>query len=187
MDDSSSRKRPRPVVSCLRCRDKKLKCDRTAPCENCVKASTANTCTYNRNGVSPAKVEQGHSTPSASSYAAIGSLEDLQARMAKVEELLGVARSHHTRAEKPAPATPLPLLGTVVVKGNRSVYHGQNDRVTLLNQVRILFENIGRSPLNSSTTNPFHEQCTDKISFSMSRISSMKCQMMSNFRLPPNK
>ncbi|KAH7377749.1 hypothetical protein BKA66DRAFT_572060 [Pyrenochaeta sp. MPI-SDFR-AT-0127] len=56
--------------------------------------------------------------------------------MAKVEEMLGVARSHQgsARAEKQTPTTPLPLLGTVVVKGSRSVYHGQNDRVTLLNQ-----------------------------------------------------
>jgi hypothetical protein len=140
MDDATSRKRPRPVVSCLRCRDKKLKCDRTAPCENCVKASTANTCTYNRNGISPAKYEQPTPTPS---HAPIGSLEDLQYRMAKVEELLGVARAHQSStraAEKPAPTTPLPLLGTVVMKGNRSHYHGQNDRITLLNQVSMMVD-----------------------------------------------
>ncbi|KAL6711662.1 hypothetical protein ACN47E_004596 [Coniothyrium glycines] len=136
MDDASSRKRPRPVVSCLRCRDKKLKCDRTAPCENCVKASTANTCTYNRHGVSPAKPEP---VASSASNATPGSLEDLQARMVKVEELLGVARAHQIQSasrdrEKAATVTPLPLLGTVVMKGNRSHYHGQNDRVTLLNQ-----------------------------------------------------
>lgn len=138
MDDASSRKRPRPVVSCLRCRDKKLKCDRTAPCENCVKASTANSCTYNRNGISPGKND--FSTPVVN-HAPMGSLEDLQYRMAKVEELLGVARAHQNSVrvvEKPAPATPLPLLGTVVVKGNRSHYHGQNDRITLLNQVSII-------------------------------------------------
>lgn len=138
MEDATSRKRPRPVVSCLRCRDKKLKCDRTAPCENCVKASTANTCTYNRNGVSPAKQEFAAPTSNAPS----NSLEDLQQRMAKVEELLGVARAHQqqsiTRKERPAPTTPLPLLGTVVMKGNRSHYHGQNDRVTLLNQVSMI-------------------------------------------------
>lgn len=136
MDDATSRKRPRPVVSCLRCRDKKLKCDRTAPCENCVKACTANTCTYNRNGISPAK--QDH-TPPVPNQPPLGSLEELQHRMAKVEEMLGVARSHQgsARVEKQMSTTPLPLLGTVVVKGSRSVYHGQNDRVTLLNQVRL--------------------------------------------------
>lgn len=136
MDDATSRKRPRPVVSCLRCRDKKLKCDRTAPCENCVKASTANTCTYNRTGISLAKQNGEHSTPAPNGIVPTNSLEELQLRLAKVEELLGVARSHQSssRSEKQNPTTPLPLLGTVVVKGNRSVYHGQNDRVTLLNQ-----------------------------------------------------
>ncbi len=137
MDEGTSRKRPRPVVSCLRCRDKKLKCDRTAPCENCVKASTANTCTYNRNGISPPKLE--HSS-AANGHAPFGSLEDLQQRMAKVEDILGVTRDRTSqglaRTDKQPPPTPLPLLGTVVVTGNRSVYHGQNDRVTLLNQVR---------------------------------------------------
>ena len=131
-----SRKRPRPVVSCLRCRDKKLKCDRTAPCENCVKASTANTCTYNRNGLSLPKLD--HST-TVTGQAPVGSLEDLQRRMAKVEDILGVSQDRSgygpPRADKQALATPLPLLGTVVVNGNASVYHGQNDRVTLLNQV----------------------------------------------------
>jgi hypothetical protein len=60
--------------------------------------------------------------------------------MAKVEELLGVARAHQiqatARVDKPAPTTPLPVQGTVVIKGNRSHYHGQNGRVTLLNQVK---------------------------------------------------
>jgi hypothetical protein len=42
----SSRKRPRPVVSCLRCREKKLKCDRVLPCHNCRKSSRSSACTY---------------------------------------------------------------------------------------------------------------------------------------------
>lgn len=44
----TSRKRPRPVVSCLRCREKKLKCDRLSPCQNCTKVPGGrNECTYN--------------------------------------------------------------------------------------------------------------------------------------------
>lgn len=44
----SSRKRPRPVVSCLRCREKKLKCDRLLPCQNCTKTPGGSAeCTYN--------------------------------------------------------------------------------------------------------------------------------------------
>jgi hypothetical protein len=140
MDAASSRKRPRPVVSCLRCRDKKLRCDRTAPCENCVKASTANACTYNQTGTIPANSkEQQLQLTSVANNAPFNSLEDLQHRMAVVEELLGVARGDPiqaaARVAKPTPTTPLPLLGTVVVKGNRSHYHRQNGRDTFLNQV----------------------------------------------------
>jgi hypothetical protein len=129
MDEANHnpRKRPRPVVSCLRCRDKKLKCDRTAPCENCVKASIAHTCTYKRNG----DVASSEVTP-APATAVANPVEDLQQRMARVEELLGIkSGSIAVAVEK----TQNQSLGTVVVKGDRSVYHGQNDRVTLLNQV----------------------------------------------------
>jgi hypothetical protein len=140
MDDASPPKRPRPVVSCLRCREKKLKCDRTTPCENCTKASIAETCTYNRNGITPdtSRVKRPRLSSTLDS-AHLNSLEDLQHRMAKVEELLGVARAHQnsatTRVERPT-STSLPLLGMVVAEGDRSQYHGQNDRVTLLNQAR---------------------------------------------------
>jgi hypothetical protein len=40
-------KRPRPVLSCLECRRKKLKCSRTLPCIQCTKASHATHCSYN--------------------------------------------------------------------------------------------------------------------------------------------
>src|SRR5271170_4248105 len=40
-------KRPRPVLSCLECRRKKLKCSRTLPCIQCTKASRATHCSYN--------------------------------------------------------------------------------------------------------------------------------------------
>ncbi|KAF2821649.1 hypothetical protein CC86DRAFT_426013 [Ophiobolus disseminans] len=128
MDDSNPnpRKRPRPVVSCLRCRDKKLKCDRTAPCENCIKASTAHSCTYKRSG----HVSSNEVTP-VPGVATANSLEDLQIRMARVEEMLSVQSGTLTQAVE---KTKQHSLGTVVVKGDRSVYHGQNDRVTLLNQ-----------------------------------------------------
>jgi Fungal Zn(2)-Cys(6) binuclear cluster domain. len=43
METLQARKRPRPVVSCLRCREKKLKCDRVVPCQNCVNRAAART------------------------------------------------------------------------------------------------------------------------------------------------
>ncbi|KZM24217.1 DNA binding [Ascochyta rabiei] len=125
MDESNPRKRPRPVVSCLRCRDKKLKCDRTAPCENCIRAKTSDSCTYQRNNSATSK--EGMPVSKATTTA----VEDLQSRLARVEELLGIRSSNSPdRTEDTKPQ----MIGTVVVKGSRSVFHGQNDRTTLLNQ-----------------------------------------------------
>jgi hypothetical protein len=42
----NSLKRPRPVISCLECRRKKLKCSRTLPCQQCVKAKRADACSF---------------------------------------------------------------------------------------------------------------------------------------------
>ncbi|KAJ4597144.1 hypothetical protein HRR83_004573 [Exophiala dermatitidis] len=39
-------KRPRPVISCLECRRKKLKCDRTHPCRQCLKIGRPGRCQY---------------------------------------------------------------------------------------------------------------------------------------------
>ena len=38
--------RPRPIVSCLSCRSRKLKCDREQPCQQCLRAGRATTCSY---------------------------------------------------------------------------------------------------------------------------------------------
>jgi hypothetical protein len=122
--------------------------------QNCVKSFTANTCTYNRHGTLPAS-SKIMPAPAANN-APFNSLEDLQCRMAKVEELLGVARAHHSlatqRVEKTAPSTPLPLLGMVVVNGDRSHYHGQNDRATLLNQVCIIVISLHMTRLTTSSS-----------------------------------
>ena len=40
------RRRRRPALSCIECRRRKIKCDRTEPCRNCV--STDSQCTYSR-------------------------------------------------------------------------------------------------------------------------------------------
>jgi hypothetical protein len=133
MDESNPRKRPRPVVSCLRCRHKKLKCDRTSPCENCIKASVADTCTYSRDGHVPTKDQLPFPNGTTTINTATGPVEDLQRRMAILEQLLGVKSKPFDIV--PDAELPTRTIGTVLVKGNRSIYHGQSDRVTLLNQV----------------------------------------------------
>lgn len=132
MNESNPRKRPRPrpVVSCLRCRDKKLKCDRSSPCENCVKAQIADTCAYQR-GLNT--VSKG--SPASVSTVTVNAVEDLQARLAKVEEMLGIPGSSQSTSNGTSEEVKPHAIGTVVVKGSRSIFHGQNDRTTLLNQV----------------------------------------------------
>jgi len=45
--------RPRPIVSCLSCRSRKLKCDREQPCQQCLRAGRASTCSYATGSGSP--------------------------------------------------------------------------------------------------------------------------------------
>lgn len=182
MDVSSSRKRPRPVVSCLRCREKKLKCDRAAPCQNCSKAGCRAECAYNQHppqsSESLLKSKRAHLSTDGdgpdqktSSRLGTGIIEDLQQRVVKLEELLAVQLqankygpmrdvpvqsswyvSHNhiflqvllltffrsSRPQTDSTFSTSPCPGTLVVKGSRSRYHGQNSRVALLNQVGCL-------------------------------------------------
>ena len=43
---SSVTKRPRPTLSCLTCRRKKMKCNRNLPCDQCLKISKPGECHY---------------------------------------------------------------------------------------------------------------------------------------------
>jgi hypothetical protein len=40
------KKRPRPVLSCIECRKKKLKCDRLLPCTQCTRGNRISQCLY---------------------------------------------------------------------------------------------------------------------------------------------
>jgi Fungal Zn(2)-Cys(6) binuclear cluster domain len=44
---SQPRPRPRPVLSCLRCRSRKIKCDRLVPCKQCTLTGHDRECSYN--------------------------------------------------------------------------------------------------------------------------------------------
>lgn len=101
-------------------------------------------CTYSRDG----HVIAQDAAPSATTPTASHPIEDLQRRMAIVEGLLGVkSKSFDIAADS---TTPSQLLGTVVVKGNRSIYHGQSGRVTLLNQVRIMLQNFRSGDISAT-------------------------------------
>ncbi|KAH8820668.1 hypothetical protein F5884DRAFT_57514 [Xylogone sp. PMI_703] len=62
-DSSSSsnirkRSRARPMVSCLECRKKKLKCDRLQPCSACIKGRRVESCIFT--SVAPPREEKRH-------------------------------------------------------------------------------------------------------------------------------
>ncbi|PWY70804.1 hypothetical protein BO94DRAFT_539687 [Aspergillus sclerotioniger CBS 115572] len=203
-DGSLTRKRPRPVVSCLRCRKKKLKCDRLLPCENCSRAGCPTDCVFHSDGMvdglpdlpgakrvqldpSPfpplssdsradpvARPRSGPSGPSGrpgqsgqSGQSGIGLLEDFQQRLAYIEEYLALKPLSHaysgplrdipgsspTRSATPRGAHAPPYPGTLVVKGTRSRYHGQNNRTSLLHQFAEAREFIQRCTRDPSILN----------------------------------
>ncbi len=161
VDLAQPRKRPRPVISCLRCREKKLKCDRVSPCENCTRAGCAPNCVFLHGtpaASEPKRARSGsaatpeHNAPSGGSHGTgatgFGLIEDLQQRLKRVEEMLNIG------SEKAASVTRglgLPVRtgkvgkrqvadtgrrypGTLVVKGTRTRYRGQNDRMALIQE-----------------------------------------------------
>ncbi|KAJ5309600.1 uncharacterized protein N7443_002061 [Penicillium atrosanguineum] len=91
-------------------------------------------------------LDQNQDQPTVPVTAGVGVIEDLQMRVVKLEEQLLALRSQGTSG----PIRDIPVqsswpqadttqsnsdfLGTLVVKGSRSRYHGQNNRVTLLNE-----------------------------------------------------
>ncbi|KAL2817932.1 hypothetical protein BDW59DRAFT_130268 [Aspergillus cavernicola] len=142
----SPRKRPRRVISCLRCRQKKLKCDRATPCENCCKAGCPSDCAFQHGpGGEPKRIRldeplvANRYVPPPNTTGA-GIIESLQHRLTRLEALLcvppdptlpNISPSHDNATLSSAPH---PYLETLVVKGTRTRYHGQNSRITLLNQ-----------------------------------------------------
>ncbi|KAI1627637.1 hypothetical protein EDD37DRAFT_269532 [Exophiala viscosa] len=132
---SSATKRPRPVISCLECRRKKLKCDRTHPCQQCIKIGRPGQCEY-QSGVeplpniayalaSPAKrqrihspsveaVDRGITVPNGShdlpvSSAGRGVIEDLQERVARLENAILAGNTAREESQNPHTAAPMSL------------------------------------------------------------------------------
>ncbi|KUJ19439.1 uncharacterized protein LY89DRAFT_490483 [Mollisia scopiformis] len=74
-----SRQRFKPQLSCTFCRSRKLKCDRTMPCENCVKRNLASSCTYVHAALvrDKAQVQKTNQAP-----------KDVQSQVRRLEELV---------------------------------------------------------------------------------------------------
>jgi hypothetical protein len=107
-------KRPRPVLSCMECRRKKLKCDRLLPCNQCSKNGQSRHCCYysrkpsgqvsdESDGETRPKKKRAERTGSVAAprcdvatpqpqrspiHGGMGVVEDLQARVARLEGML---------------------------------------------------------------------------------------------------
>lgn len=167
-------KRPRPVLSCLECRRKKLKCSRTMPCVQCTKTGRASRCSYNEypgEATSPSPTardvshlqggrarkivrseitEQHEETRSPipgsdtqlSSVTKPGIIEDLQSRVEKLEHQFktGALKQNHTRdydtnEGRQTQRYNMSSVGMVRLRDSATRYHGQNQKVALLNHV----------------------------------------------------
>ncbi|KAJ5641453.1 hypothetical protein N7490_005453 [Penicillium lividum] len=73
------RKRNRVPLSCAPCRHRKLKCNRSNPCENCVKRGDAHSCSYAQVGTRKKNIQQ-QTTPT--------SPDDMQNRIDRLEGLV---------------------------------------------------------------------------------------------------
>lgn len=122
----NSLKRPRPVISCLQCRRKKLKCDRTLPCQQCIKAKRADACSFQpgqepelrsadgeeefeekRRRLSQQQPRNGHANDSPVAPS-VSSFERLEQRVAYLENFIGITGSpQHRQQQGRAADTPL--------------------------------------------------------------------------------
>ncbi|KAF2751052.1 hypothetical protein M011DRAFT_492363 [Sporormia fimetaria CBS 119925] len=73
------RKRNRVPLSCAPCRHRKLKCNRSHPCDNCVKRGDTGSCTY---------AAPGSRKKSSSSAGSNASPDDMQSRIDRLEGLV---------------------------------------------------------------------------------------------------
>ena len=95
------RKRNRIPLSCGPCRQRKLKCDRTTPCQNCVKRADTNSCVY------ATPVGRKRATQ-AQSQTAFNSPDDMQNRIDRLEGLvLSLMTNGGQSAGQSLPSSPL--------------------------------------------------------------------------------
>lgn len=85
-------KRPRPVISCLECRRKKLKCDRLLPCRQCIKYGREKLCEYAPGQQPESRIEneaaERDSDHHLMSAGRQGEIDDLYERVKTLEQAL---------------------------------------------------------------------------------------------------
>lgn len=123
-DTPAEKRRRRPPLACIACRRRKVRCDRKLPCQNCVRARRAASCSYvSDDRIEPREGTEGFAdgingrdpqrdaissvpffTPTASNSSS--SPEQLAERVKQLEQQLGEfinARNHNTPARPEVP------------------------------------------------------------------------------------
>ncbi|GKZ25640.1 hypothetical protein AbraCBS73388_001284 [Aspergillus brasiliensis] len=90
-----TRKRNRVPLSCAPCRQRKLKCNRAQPCENCIKRGDATSCSYAQANVRKKNPPQ---------LSASSSPDDMQNRIDRLENLVLSLMTNGSQASGPAAA-----------------------------------------------------------------------------------
>ncbi|CAD6452487.1 dd999adc-0f6c-41d6-93ff-29144b86f953 [Sclerotinia trifoliorum] len=88
------RKRNRIPLSCGPCRHRKLKCNRSHPCENCTRRGDASSCSYAAPGTRKKNQSQGSTSP-----------DDMQNRIDRLEGLVLSLMTNGASSAGPAAAT----------------------------------------------------------------------------------
>ncbi|KAM0248801.1 hypothetical protein ACHAQJ_009312 [Trichoderma viride] len=95
------KKRSRMRLSCTACRQKKLKCDRLHPCDNCAKRGQSESCQYN--SPEPSSFSQSHQWSENA---------DVRARLRHLEELvLSLRKQSASNLKDGAGTTETPIAG----------------------------------------------------------------------------
>ena len=188
-------KRPRPVLSCLRCRDKKLKCNREKPCEQCIKTGRPHECFFaiESNGASPETANgqetitvqtrkrarqdtPPHDPEPRGGEGGIGVIEDLQLRVKALEEQLRVSKPSASSNDDHGPSSTTAHqsgskhLRTLDVDGYRFRFRGQNHRNVIWKQVCLL---LPEKPCIAD-----EEQFTDVVPFVQKALSDPRVRVI---------
>ncbi|GMK59820.1 hypothetical protein CspeluHIS016_0900370 [Cutaneotrichosporon spelunceum] len=88
VDHKPIRKRKRPTLSCLSCKHRKTKCDKSQPCSTCVQRKEAETCRY----------DDGSTPPPTQTFVTQDEFQTLKARVDEMARMGTFCRGPHSNS-----------------------------------------------------------------------------------------
>ncbi|KAF2872338.1 hypothetical protein BDV95DRAFT_380719 [Massariosphaeria phaeospora] len=148
----SSRRRDKPILSCLACRQRKLKCDRQQPCKACVDRGLSLSCTYARHA--PSRAAHGPKAPH-NVHERIDQLEKLVTNLMGAGNTATPARSNSSADPPPSevlvegftdpqvPDTP----DRVKLENDATTYSDSSHWTSILDGIAELREHLDEIPI----------------------------------------